>query len=531
MRHDAVGGLATRTALMQDAVWVQMRDGARLATDVYLPPAWRRGPVVLIRTPYGRRSRESSVLWTTVGLCLAGWAVVVQDVRGLGDSTGSANPFVHEVEDARSTLDWLARQRWADGRVACWGSSYYGFTAWAAVATRHPAVCALVSRMSSPWPEDFTWQNGVLRLGPMVDWARSTWGSEPIQGATTIDWSVRPWAHLLGHSRATCFLRTQPFRRESLSSIMRAAVGAVPTLHWVGWFDLFSAQQLALWQGVKRNARHQYLVATASDHMDYPFLWSGVTPDPWQDDAACQVWLARTLKPVLVFLQAMLGRSSSRPLDRVEWELSGVGMRKSSDWPPSGSRRVHYYLGLPVDGGPAVLRATPALSTDVLCWDHNPANPVPTVASDWWRPLRRPEDARALARHPDVLSFTSPPAPVEGRQLAGPVYLILGVQSSCPGGIVVATLCDVRPDGESRVLLHMPQTLGREHELLRIYLGDIGYQQAAGNRLQLHLASSSFPLYALPVPTGADPWDIRNFPSGRQTVSLAESYLQIQEIV
>ena len=36
-----------------EAVRVNMRDGVRLASDLYLPPL-RRAPVIVMRTPYGR---------------------------------------------------------------------------------------------------------------------------------------------------------------------------------------------------------------------------------------------------------------------------------------------------------------------------------------------------------------------------------------------------------------------------------------------------------------------------------------------
>ena len=57
-----------------------------------------------------------------------GYACVVQDVRGKFSSEGEFDPGVHEVTDGYDTAEWAAAQEWSNGRVGCWGESYYGWT-------------------------------------------------------------------------------------------------------------------------------------------------------------------------------------------------------------------------------------------------------------------------------------------------------------------------------------------------------------------------------------------------------------------
>ena len=72
-----------------------------------------------------------------------GYHVLCQDVRGRFDSEGEYVPFLHEADDGRATLDWLAAQPWCDGNIGMWGASYLGYCQWAAAATGAPQLKAL----------------------------------------------------------------------------------------------------------------------------------------------------------------------------------------------------------------------------------------------------------------------------------------------------------------------------------------------------------------------------------------------------
>ena len=109
------------TVIVERDIRVQMRDGIRLATDVYRPKGNGPWPVLLERTPYGK-----SFAWFTAGLIVnplvaveRGYAVVVQDTRGRSGSQGPFEPFLHEADDGYDTVEWAASQpeRWRRGRL------------------------------------------------------------------------------------------------------------------------------------------------------------------------------------------------------------------------------------------------------------------------------------------------------------------------------------------------------------------------------------------------------------------------------
>jgi len=127
-------------------VAVPMRDGVRLACDVYLPalggtPALGRFPVLVERTPYDKRR---PVLWQS-GHFFArrGYVAVMQDVRGRHRSEGEWFFLgAHEGPDGHDTLAWAMAQPWCDGRIGTLGLSYSTATQQALAVTRPPGLRA-----------------------------------------------------------------------------------------------------------------------------------------------------------------------------------------------------------------------------------------------------------------------------------------------------------------------------------------------------------------------------------------------------
>ena len=128
--------------MIEDA-YATTRDGVLLGADVYLPRGAPAAPAIVIRQPYGRRTPEMGLDVTGSFFARKGYACVVQDVRGKFSSGGVFEPMVNEVEDGYDTVDWVVSQPWCDGRVGCWGESYYGLTSYAAAVSGHPAIACI----------------------------------------------------------------------------------------------------------------------------------------------------------------------------------------------------------------------------------------------------------------------------------------------------------------------------------------------------------------------------------------------------
>ena len=123
---------------------VPMRDSVKLATNILLPEGDGPWPVVLTRTPYGKDhmytpQREAPYM-------KAGYARVVQDVRGRFKSEGKYRAFADDIEDGYDTIEWIAKQPWSNGKVGMVGPSAMGITSnMAAMSAAPHLVCAFVS--------------------------------------------------------------------------------------------------------------------------------------------------------------------------------------------------------------------------------------------------------------------------------------------------------------------------------------------------------------------------------------------------
>ena len=104
-------------------VMVSMRDGVRLATDVYRPKGDGPFPTVLVKTPYNFNTIAGASLMFANEAIERGYAVVVQNERGRYYSEGEWEILGRPRTDGYDSLTWIEEQPWSDGKVATWGCS------------------------------------------------------------------------------------------------------------------------------------------------------------------------------------------------------------------------------------------------------------------------------------------------------------------------------------------------------------------------------------------------------------------------
>src|SRR5215208_1919359 len=173
-------------AVLRD-VMVPVRDGVRLATDIYLParegePLDGSFPVILERTPYGKgqtsraertaadpraRPREE----VAASFVRHGYAVVYQDCRGRYGSEGAFVKYLSDAEDGYDTVVWLTEQPWCDGKVGTMGLSYAAHTQ-AALACLNPPGLAAMFLDSGGFSNAY--QSGI-RQGGAFELKQATW--------------------------------------------------------------------------------------------------------------------------------------------------------------------------------------------------------------------------------------------------------------------------------------------------------------------------------------------------------------------
>jgi len=145
-----------RKMILLEDVMVSLRDGVRLATDVYLPESASGSvfPVVIERTPYNKRGQSRSEvnydgtmisrLEMAQALVNRGYVAVFQDCRGCYGSEGVFTKYTSEGVDGVDTLKWIIEQPWCNGDIGSMGLSYAAHTQLAMACLNPPGLKTMV---------------------------------------------------------------------------------------------------------------------------------------------------------------------------------------------------------------------------------------------------------------------------------------------------------------------------------------------------------------------------------------------------
>jgi hypothetical protein len=176
------GPLHPAGATLTSDVMVPMRDGVRLATDIYAPEASGSWPVILERTPYGKttpsrseRTRVDPKPQTRSEVAeffvQHGYVVVYQDCRGRYKSEGEFVKYLSDGNDGYDTCAWILRQPWCNGRIGTMGLSYAAHTQGALGSAGAPGVAAMFLD-SGGFSNAY---QGGIRQGGAFELKQATW--------------------------------------------------------------------------------------------------------------------------------------------------------------------------------------------------------------------------------------------------------------------------------------------------------------------------------------------------------------------
>lgn len=167
------GELLFKSSRRLPEVLIPLKDGAKLATDIYVPKEVykkrTKAPTILIRTPYWK----DTVALVGHYFAVKGYVCVLQDIRGCGHSSPYGNNafFFSERNDGLETAHWIQKQFWYNGKMGMWGASYLGLCEWAVSWDNDGSFNCLTPGLASPrmlW----TAHNGLDMLGIVIDLGR-----------------------------------------------------------------------------------------------------------------------------------------------------------------------------------------------------------------------------------------------------------------------------------------------------------------------------------------------------------------------
>ncbi len=522
-------------------VGVPMRDAVRLSADLFVPDGDGPFPTVLVRTPYDNSGPDG--VTRARHLADAGYAVVLQDVRGRFDSEGDYSPFLNEGPDGFDTQEWIGAQPWSNGRIGMIGGSYEGWTQWSTLARSSRFLTATVpSVMATNLHRGLVYRGGALNLGVLLTWGLRTSGHTR-QRVDDLDW-------------------TEAFRTLPLSRTALAAAQDIP--HWRdwlahegeddwwapldldahfdevstpalvtgGWYDLYSSDTFASFAGVRSRGqglakRSRLVVGPWPHNLSASTTTGGVdfgARSLMDLDGLENRWLDRWLRDIP-------NGVDEEPPVRI-FVMGENRWRDASDWPLPGTEPRPWYLHSSGEANTLVGDGTLSTKTpgdesaDTFVYD--PDHPVQTRGGcnccqpdiiPWG-----PYDQRDVEMRSDVLVYTS--APLE-RPLTviGHVRVVLWAATDGPDTDWTAKLVDVRPSGFAANLCDgivrgrwrhaqlpdattadrrtpVPLEPGRA-ERYEIDLMVTGNTFLPGHRIRVEISSSNFPRFDRNPNTGA----------------------------
>ncbi len=499
-------------------VTTPMRDGVELVSDLWLPGEDGQYPTVLVRTPY----LKAKARWMTLGHAFArnGYAFIVQDARGRGDSEGEFDFFFADAEDGYDTIEWITRQSWSNGRIGMMGGSYRATVQWLAEREGAPLTCIFPQAPAARYFDEIPYTGGAFRMEWALGWINGTSGRIGQNESATLTDHDAVFAHRPLISMDSVMGRVMPLYRDFLRHSTEDAYWDrilfddadfpgmdVPALTVTGWYDADQPGAFHYWRGMRTHspgADRQYLLAGPWDHGETrtggtPQIGELARPGSVMDiDGLAMEWFDWCLKG---------DGDGEFDLPRARVYLTGANQWMDFDeYPPREVADRSLYLH---SGG----NANSAIGDGTLSWDapgeeppdrftFDPHHPVPS------EPAGDGADQRAVQRRDDVLVYTSDVLE-EPLTVLGKVFVIVHAATDARDTDFTAKLTDVYPDGRAIKLgvnpagvIRARYRLGRDREVpiepetplrYEIELFDLGHTFLAGHRVRIEVSSSASP--------------------------------------
>jgi putative CocE/NonD family hydrolase len=513
---------------LERGVRCRMSDGVELLSDHYYPPEPGAFPTLFMRQPYGRDIASTVVYGHPVWFARHGYNVVIQDVRGRGDSEGEFYPFRNEGRDGAESVAWLRGRPESNGRVGMYGFSYQGMTQLLAAAEQPEGLLCIAPGMCTcDLYHGWFYQNGALRLASSLGW-----GLQMLKGDArrkrlreVSDRLEQAWANLRAQTGVLPFREHPALHGEglpqyaldwfdhdkpgeywaSLDVSQRLHHIQVPVLHVSGWFDIFAKGSVEGYLALRKQAgselarEHQYLIAGPWPHI------------PWGDRAGAANFGAEALLDTDAILLRWFnhwlkdsGEFANQP--RVRHFVLGENTWRQENEFPSSAQHLLYLHG---EGKANSRKGNGTLSPtapgsqepcDIFIYDPE----VPVLAPGGATASVGQFDQAALELGNNLLVYTAEPLP-RPLLVFGIPQVSLYCASSSSHTDFTAKLVRVRPSGAAEFIcigIARSSFLFAETGYLadKIHRWDFALEPAscrfdAGDCIRLEIASSAFPLY------------------------------------
>ncbi|MBM7573046.1 putative CocE/NonD family hydrolase [Aquibacillus albus] len=505
---------------------VQMRDGIKLATHVYLPEGEGPWPTILMRNPYPHMNYFFGGILELFSS--NGYAGVLQNCRGTSDSEGDWEPYLHERNDGIDMLEWLRSQEFVNGKIGLYGHSYGAFVH-LIIANQLPLeVKTLVLSQFGSDRHRSVYMNGMFRHDIYTAWGIQNSGFDISGQGDIYQQAINTRPHI--NMDLELFGEKMNWYRDWLTNVSRVSAP---------WSDGIWAEMKNIPSQINRPV---FLIGGWHDHhldgMDQIYR---NLPNETKEKSKFVVgpW-AHSLAPIgdLEYPNNnILGTSTIKGiLNWFEYQLKGVDVRESvgtvntyvirdnkwhtwKQWPPE-TEKFRFYLQKSEDcaynGG--ILSQHPLNKGQIISYRYDPENPLPTNGGSallaWMNPdFKAPQPGSVLQEKPglrdDVVTFISN-IMQEDMMISGNIKVHLAVSTDVEDTAFTVRIDELFESGESYNIADGITSLSYRNQAIskkayspnevveiEIELWAITWCVKKGSRIRLDISSSNFPAYHL----------------------------------
>ncbi|WP_027124870.1 CocE/NonD family hydrolase [Gelidibacter mesophilus] len=494
-------------AIVDQKIMMPMRDGIRLATDIYRPKTNKKVPIIFSRTPYNFNSwvngeQRTGTAKKALEAVKKGYAYVVQNERGRYFSEGEWDILGVPLTDGYDAFTWMKDQPWSNGKIGTLGCSSTAEWQMAAAALDHPSYAAMV-------PQGFG--AGVGRVGNINEqgnWFRG--GAEQMlfiawlygveqdkfkpripAGATQEDlirisrfYDLNPknppidMAKALKHLPLQDILKNINGKHDIFDKMIvrkpndpdwfkgglyhdNMEIG-VPGFWFASWYDVSITPNLALFNHVRNNSKdpkirdNQYLVIAPTLHCSYTRATENtivgernVGDATLNYDEQIYAWFDLWLKGDQNDFKQKTPRVQYYTMGSNKWQASET-------WPPETAELTTFYLNSKGDAnssfGGGELNSSKAESDYPDSFTYDPMAPVPSYGGNVCCTGNAVQggafDQQQMETRNDILVYTTEVLK-EGVEVSGFIESTLYVSSDAKDTDFTIKLIDVYPDGSA----------------------------------------------------------------------------------
>jgi len=430
-----------KVAVIERKLMVPMRDGVRMAADVYYPKdASRKHPAIFVRTPYNFNFWDVRLgaprdMSTILDAIKRGYAWVDMNERGHFFSEGNYDILGAPVSDGSDAISWISSQPWSNGKVGTIGCSSTAEWQMAVAALGNPSYSTLIAQgygagvgRVGPYFEQGNWYRGGAVQMLFIAWLYgeqnqvrpmfppNTSRADLIRASKSFDLAQQlppvDWAKALAHLPSMDILKAVDGPAGIFSDSMPVPTGGammkrtpndsawyrgglfhddmtinVPGLWFMSWYDVSVGPNLAVYNHVRKTARpeianQQYAVIAPVLHCSYKRATENTVVGERSMGDARLDYDALTYGWFDIFLK---GEKSALldTLPKVRYFTMGLNKWQASDtWPPAGAGPLTYYLSSNGKAnsrfGDGALSLKPPASDKPDGFQYDPMKPVPS---------------------------------------------------------------------------------------------------------------------------------------------------------